>query len=264
MLAISSNNLSNMANAELQAHTTAIALEQTSPTQVKKAKGLWDAKIPVKLFNELKETLALMCSGNQRCMYCEDSFADEIEHRRPKNLYPQQTFDWENMLFSCGPCNGPKNNQFAILNPPYSNGYIDITPKRGEVPAKPKSGMDALINQREENPLDFIWLDFNTFRFTPINPNQDSIDYWKAEYTIKLLRLNARQTLIRGREHAYHSFHNGLSDYLRNFNPNRQVEFRKFLKSAPHKTVWVEMKRQHKQIDDLHKLFQQAPEALTW
>ena len=264
MLAISFNKLSEDAIDGLLAHTTLITLQKDFPEQVAKAKSLWDAKRPVKLFNELKETLALMCSGNQRCMYCEDSFADEIEHRRPKNLYPQQTFDWDNMLYSCGPCNGPKNNQFAILNPPYANGYTDISPKRGEVPEKPKSGMDALINQRVENPLDFIWLDFNTFRFTPINPNQDSMEYWKAEYTIKLLRLNLRQTLIRGREHAYHSFRNGLSDYLINLNPNRQVEFRKFLKSAPHKTVWVEMKRQHKQIDDLHKLFQQAPEALTW
>ena len=114
MLAISSKSLSDMAKAVLQAHTTAIELEQSFPIQVKKAKCLWDAKIPVNLFNVLKESLALMCSGNQRCMYCEDSFADEIEHRRPKNLYPQQTFDWDNMLYSCGPCNGPKTTNLPF------------------------------------------------------------------------------------------------------------------------------------------------------
>ncbi|MFZ4701024.1 MAG: HNH endonuclease [Candidatus Methylumidiphilus sp.] len=264
MLAISYKNLSDWATTELDAHTTAITQLQYFPDQVVKAKGLWDAKSPTKLFEELKATLARMCSGNQRCMYCEDSFADEIEHRRPKNLYPHQTFDWDNLLYACGPCNSPKGNQFAILSPPFSAGFSDITPKRGIVPVPPPPGLDALIDQRAENPLDLIWLDFNTFRFTPTNPNHDSIEYWKAEYTIKLLRLNARETLVRGREHAYHSFLNSLSDYLRNPKPNRQDEFRKFLKSAPHKTVWEEMKRQHSQRDDLRDLFQQAPEVLAW
>jgi len=264
MLVITDKPLSDKAKTQLKTKTDEIVDIDDFSVQIDKAKGLWDAKSPVKLFEELKTILARMCSGNQRCMYCEDSFADEIEHRRPKNLYPHQTFDWDNLLYACGPCNSPKGNQFAILNPPFLTGFSGITPKRGIAPVPPPPGLDALIDQRAENPLDLIWLDFNTFRFTPTNPNHDSIEYWKAEYTIKLLRLNARETLVRGREHAYHSFLNSLSDYLRNPKPNRQDEFRKFLKSAPHKTVWEEMKRQHSQRDDLRDLFQQAPEVLAW
>src|SRR2546426_12783509 len=65
-------------------------------------------------FEQIKDTLDAMCSGARRCMYCEDSAADEIEHHRPKNLYPELAFAWENYLYACGPCNGPKNNRFAV------------------------------------------------------------------------------------------------------------------------------------------------------
>ena len=34
-----------------------------------------------------------MCAGAKRCMYCEDSAADEVEHHLPKNLYPEFVFD---------------------------------------------------------------------------------------------------------------------------------------------------------------------------
>lgn len=34
----------------------------------------------------------------------------------PKNMYPEKVFVWSNYLFSCGLCNGPKNNQFAVFD----------------------------------------------------------------------------------------------------------------------------------------------------
>lgn len=61
-------------------------------------------------FREIRRTLAKMCCGAIRCMYCEDSRADEVEHHRPKNLYPSEAFVWENYLYACGTCNAPKNN----------------------------------------------------------------------------------------------------------------------------------------------------------
>src|SRR5690242_775517 len=53
-------------------------------------------------FAEVRRTLDEMCSGACRCMYCEDSAADEVEHHRPKNLYPDRVFLWENYLYACG------------------------------------------------------------------------------------------------------------------------------------------------------------------
>jgi len=60
-------------------------------------------------FRQVRRTLTLMCGGAKRCMYCEDSAADEVEHHRPKDLYPEHVFNWENYLYACGPCNGPNH-----------------------------------------------------------------------------------------------------------------------------------------------------------
>src|SRR5437016_3624190 len=56
-------------------------------------------------FKTIHNTLTALCCGARRCMYCEDSCADEVEHFRPKDLYPEACFVWENYLFSCGRCN---------------------------------------------------------------------------------------------------------------------------------------------------------------
>lgn len=42
-----------------------------------------------KIFDTVKESLTKMCSGARRCVYCEDSVGDEVEHIYPKSLYPQ-------------------------------------------------------------------------------------------------------------------------------------------------------------------------------
>ncbi len=93
--------------------------------QIEKAKKSWGKSN--KTFDEIKEKLRLMSNSTERCSYCEDSYADEIEHVYPKNVFPERTFIWENYLYACGPCNGPKNNYFAQIE----NGeLLDITPPK--------------------------------------------------------------------------------------------------------------------------------------
>lgn len=262
MLAITAKALSEIANAHLHRHTTTITATDEFPAQIAEAKRLWDGKSPASLFDELKATLAEMCSGVKRCMYCEDSEADELEHRRPKSLYPRQTFDWDNLLYACGVCNGPKNNKFAVLNPPFSAGYKEIIVKKNTVQTPPPSGIDALIDPRQENPLDLLALDLeDTFRFSPRIADRDSKGYWKAEYTIKLLNLN-RETLCKTRRFAFQAYCGKLQDYLTD-KPAKQQGFQEFLQTSYHRTVWKEMKRQRHR-DNLRSLFVQAPEALSW
>lgn len=64
------------------------------PAQVAEAKrlfGLRNARGNA-TFDEIKRVLDRMCSGARRCAYCEDSAADEVEHVRPKDLYPDVVF----------------------------------------------------------------------------------------------------------------------------------------------------------------------------
>lgn len=218
-------------------------------------------------FLEIRETLTRMCSGLGRCMYCEDAPADEVEHHRPKDLYPELTFVWPNYLYACGPCNGPKNNRFAVLDP-VTRALIDVTRPRGAPIIPPAPGAPALLDPRREDPLDFMMLDLRgTFYLVPLH-DPGSPEYLRADYTIKVLRLNARDMLVAARADAFNGYRARLREYIRQrdtgASPSRLDVLKTGFQRAPHATVWAEMKRQHPWHRELADLFDQAPVALNF
>jgi uncharacterized protein (TIGR02646 family) len=216
-------------------------------------------------FRQVRQTLARMCSGAQRCAYCEDSVGDEVEHIEPKDLYPNKTFVWENYLFSCGPCNTGKSNKFSIING--NNNLENVTRKRNDPIAPPRPGRQAFVNPRVEDPLRFLELEIvSTFAFLPRDGAPD-LDILRAEFTISSLKLN-RDVLLRARANAFGSYRARLTEFIRHrdsgaaaFDLNKLIEG---IKTMPHPTVWAEIKRQHLLIANLRNLFDDAPEALTW
>lgn len=66
------------------------------PAQVRAAARLWPLRARRSNFHEVRTRLADMSAGAQRCCWCEDSAGTDIEHIRPKSLYPERTFRWEN------------------------------------------------------------------------------------------------------------------------------------------------------------------------
>jgi uncharacterized protein (TIGR02646 family) len=224
-------------------------------------------------FNAVKAGLTEMCSGARRCVYCEDSVADEVEHIRPKDFFPGSCFAWENYVYACGNCNSPKNNKFAIFRD--DNGdFYEVNLHSGIEPPK---GKEALINPRNENPMDYCVLDLSgTFKFVII-PTLNSEDKTKAKYTFEtVLNLNEspREFLRQAREDAYEDYKARLEKYNNEKKGNNdQSKLDKMIvgiKRKQHPTVWKEMQRYfHKgwltQIDgELQTLFQESPEALTW
>ena len=118
-----------------------------------------------RVFGVVRERLADMCAGARRCGYCEASVGDEVEHIRPKDLYPEAVFVWENYLLACGPCNGGKNNRFSVIR---GGRLIDVTRGRNASVRRPQSGSPAPINPRREDPLTFLDLEIvDTFMFLP-------------------------------------------------------------------------------------------------
>ncbi|MBW4475018.1 MAG: hypothetical protein KME45_32255 [Stenomitos rutilans HA7619-LM2] len=218
-------------------------------------------------FKQVRQVLTEMCSGARRCAYCEDSVADEVEHIKPKDLYPESVFVWENYLYACGPCNGPKNSQFAVFSSMTAR-FTNVTRGRNAPVVPPESGDPVLINPRIENPLDFFHLDLaGTFYFLPrfqLNAKNKE----RAEYTIKILRLNERDYLARAREEAFNSYRARLSEYISHKVSGveeTQLDNRvKALQRMQHPTVWREMQRQQALIPELSDLFDQAPEAILW
>jgi uncharacterized protein (TIGR02646 family) len=196
-------------------------------------------------FDEVRALLTEMCCGGRRCMYCEDSLADEVEHIWPKGLYPGLVFSWLNYLYTCGSCNREKGSRFKL------------TP----------SGLAILIDPRREDPMALLHLDLRqTFRLLPA-PGLPAPNRERAEYTRRLLPLNS-DALVKQRRAAYGHYRARLTEYIQHRAQRtpapRLNRLRGALRRLDHPTVWREMQRQHRQLPELTDLFAAAPEALGW
>lgn len=219
-------------------------------------------------FDEVKTQLTEMCCGSERCSYCEDSKADEVEHINPKDWYPEKCFEWQNYCYACGPCNGPKNNKFAIFK--NSDGsYLELIRRRNAPVIPPIPGESVLINPRTENPLAFIYLDIkNTFFFVPLEEDKNTKDYIRSQYTIDILGLNSRSYLVKARRNAFGNFKARIKEYIterdKGTTDEQLNEMIKQIKGEHHQTVLHEMIRQKNSSNILKNLFDQAPEAEEW
>ena len=150
-------------------------------------------------FRAVRESLSKMCSGAQRCVYCEDSMGDEVEHVRPKDLYPEDVFCWQNYVYACGPCNGGKNSRFAVMT---LNGREDVTRARGSPVEPPTPGEPVFVNPRLEDPFALMTMDLlGTFFLLP-RYGLDPVENDRADFTIRTLKLN-RDPLPDARKNAF-------------------------------------------------------------
>ena len=197
--------LSTAALERLAALQAAVDRAGDYAARTEAAKAKWQAtKKDGAPFVEVKTALEAMCSGHRRCAYCEDSVADEIEHFRPKDIYPEAVFHWENYLYACGPCNGPKNNHFAVIEAD-GDEVTDVTRARGAAIVPPPPGEPALLDPRVDDPLEYLFLDIvDTFTFRP-RPRLPARKTARAMYTIETLHLNDRPYLPEGRRRTYES-----------------------------------------------------------
>ncbi len=214
-------------------------------------------------FRPIRAVLTEMCSGEVRCMYCEDSAADEIEHVRPKSFYPDKTFVWENYLAACGRCDGSKSNRFHVISTRHRE-LFEVERKQSEPVTPPEPGGMLLIDPRREDPLRFLKLDLvYPFHFHAIE-SRVCLARVRAAYTIHVLGLNARDTLLKRRRAAYGTYVARLKEYISERDPERRGRMAYEICGLDHPTVWREIQRQHRAIDELRSLFEQAPEALAW
>ena len=266
MLKLSDPGLSDKAMTGLQKYQARVNDAGSYRNQVAAGKTLFSRynRPGNHIFTEVRQKLAVMCAGVQRCGYCEDSVGDEVEHIKPKDLYPGHVFAWENYLFACGQCNRKKNNKFAVIQ---SNQLLDITRRKGAEVKRPQGGSPALIDPRREDPLNFLYLEMeDTFYFLP-GGGLSQMDELRAQYSICVLKLN-REVLLKARREAYESYHARLFEYrgLRDNGAGNESLGRRrdAIVSSAHPTVWREMQRQHAKLSRLRALFQDVPEALGW
>jgi uncharacterized protein (TIGR02646 family) len=246
--------------------------------RVAQVKKLW--KPQNRTFDDVAATLVKMCPGTRRCCYCEDGRGDDIEHFRPKMLYPELTFVWTNYLLACSACNSnSKREQFSVID---SSGQLhDVTRKKdkSEPIVAPLEGDPALINPRYENPLDYLRINLTTFEFYA-RKGLSERDQKRAEYTIKILGLNVRSELQDWRKTAFSNFVGWMDTYRRHKNSEDSSALRDHtekLKRQNHLAVWEEMKRVYRERNlarwggltrkyfnyhELERLFSEFPELL--
>lgn len=267
MIRLPDVELDDEADRQLRVWQAEVDAHPSYPDRVRAAKDLFGRRNTKSntTFNAVKASLRLMCSGARRCVYCEDSMADEVEHIRPKDLYPEAVFDWDNYVYACGPCNGPKNNKFAVMN---GTEVIDVTRKQGAAVVPPRDGEPALLNPRTEDPMSYLILDLReTCRFV-VRPGLDAAGRNRAKYTCDLLGLNDRDDLTAARREAYDGYRARLREYAEEkavgATAGRLAQLKEAILRVQHPTVWREMRRQKDHIEELRTLFQRVPEAIEW
>lgn len=69
---------------------------------------------------------ALEAASYGKCMYCESrvtaTYFGDVEHIKPKALFPQFEFDWDNLGFVCARCNNAKRDKWEDATP-FLNPY---------------------------------------------------------------------------------------------------------------------------------------------
>jgi uncharacterized protein (TIGR02646 family) len=293
MIQLNSKDLSDPTQKHLQKVQKRIDALPDFVNQASKAQSEWNSKsstvAKAAAFTEIKEILISMCVGVEVCNYCENNEATDIEHIYPKSFFPERAFRWENYLLSCPTCNSRyKLDKFAIFDPVKMDTLLELLRGSG----KPAHDDGVMINPRTENPLDYFWLDIENRTFI-LNPklSLDSRGTKRAEYTLKLLGLNDRETLLAARKSAASYYIDRLERYvkvkeattmqaLEEIAPepllvNTALPFpeeksrilsslQNDIRQYSHPTVWQELKRQRAHLPKTNGFFTRAPEAMDW
>ena len=95
--------------ARLAAETAAIKSHSDSKAE---AERRFNNARKTKWFKPVVDRLADLSGFGQRCMFCSGSESSDVEHYKPKAVFPDLAMTWENYLWSCTPCNRSKSNRF--------------------------------------------------------------------------------------------------------------------------------------------------------
>jgi len=140
-----------------------------SKVKLSKVKEAWNDKNIIEIRAKLRKDI-LEKEQNRLCIYCEKKISDNskksnIDHFKTRNLFPEKTLDYTNLLVSCNVndrCSSLKDSKKSLL--------------------KNRDDYENILDPTIENPNDF----FNYLFSGEIIP----IDDKKAQFTIEIFNLN--------------------------------------------------------------------------
>ena len=120
--------------------------------------------------------LRQMVGSRERCIYCVDSVASDIEHFRPKTPFPERMYVWTNLLIACTQCGRFKGSQFPLT----------------------EDGLPLLIDPTSEDPWEFLDYDPETGNINARFVLGAAEYSAKGTKTVEILRLDRREYLSSG------------------------------------------------------------------
>jgi len=121
-------------------------------------------------------------------MYCDSNEASDVDHYRPKAVFPELAMTWENFLWSCGLCNRAKGDDF------------------------PLDAEGRLLNSLDDAVWKFFFID-EFGNLTPLWRESESQLDSRAVSTRDVLKLN-RQTLQQRRQRRLKQLQQNARDVL--------------------------------------------------
>ncbi len=271
MMAYTPRALTSTEVERLASLTQAIADSGDYPDQVAAIKNAWSAS----KLGTAREAAMAARPRQDRCVYCQDNQGREVDHLRPKTLHPLLGWCWTNHIPACSTCGGAdhKGARDAILDDSQDSGWQEVSRprrRRGDTTpvSPPTAGPTAWWNPRLADPLRAMRLDIvdDSFQFL-VTAVPGTADYARITWTLRVLRLNRRQTLVRQRRSAYHSYLEWLdavADAKAVRDNSRINRLRADLTFRNQPVVWVEMKRQRGALPAVDALLNRVPEVISW
>ena len=97
------------------------------------------------------------------CAYCECACRGEVDHFRPKSIFPELVYDWANWLLSCHDCNHAKGDKWptgGYVDPcatsPRPESFFDFDTLTGEI--VPKEGLGSTRRRVAQTMIDDLKL----------------------------------------------------------------------------------------------------------
>jgi uncharacterized protein (TIGR02646 family) len=118
-------------------------------------------------FAPVIQSLKHMTGPGERCMFCSGSECSQVEHFRPKAIFPLEAMIWENLFWICGICNNNKGERF---------------------PPETEPG-ERLINPTTENAWEYFFVDEFGNLTERWRPDLDTVDP-RAAITIRIFALD--------------------------------------------------------------------------
>ena len=149
-----------------------------------------DRQSGVRIREALRQDFGQVCAYCQRLCECSDSTgtrpsAETIDHFRPRNYFPDLSFDWLNLVYACQRCNKTKGSKWP--------GYADLTNKflvHEDSRYTPVTGYvnpSALEGQRQTS--EFFGFDLSTGDIVPAE-QLHHVEWSMAYRTIRDMDLN--------------------------------------------------------------------------